>query len=264
MPLPSDGTLPSPLLLPGGVSGIAGQYTHSFPNVRPGARFDGNSWLTVTVAESSTRTGTYTDIVSDFTLDPADTDPTSPLTRDITVTGATLPAGWYRFTFTDGAGESEVFDPIYAGPGIRPTVADVARRMPDRTTVDGGADARTFNADTSPTAEEVEQAIDDALDVVDPRVPPGATPEVERAARQAVTLEAALAIESGNWGEQVDVNDARVALWERLLASYYATLDAAANQDEPGQARFGSVPVLSPTLTSYGAVTGFDTAELLP
>jgi hypothetical protein len=41
-------------------------------------------------------------------------------------------------------------------------------------------------------------------------------------------------------------------------------LDAAANENEAGGPRFGSVAVTSPTLSSFGSVTGWDTAELLP
>jgi hypothetical protein len=129
-------------------------------------------------------------------------------------------------------------------------VQEIANLMPDRTTVDGGTEARAFTTATSPTAEEVESLIDMVLDSVDPRVPDGASAEVERAARHVVTLTTAILVESGNWADQLDTNEARV--------------DMAANQDEPGQARFGSIPVLSPTLTSYGAMTGFPTSELLP
>lgn len=244
-------------------TGTAGVYTHSFPGIRPTARYDENPWLTITVAESATRTGTFTDLVT-AALDPEDSDPAAPLTRDVTVTGATLAAGWYRFTFTDEAGETEVREPVFSGPtGIRPTVAEVAALMPDRTMIDGGSEARTFTEDTSPTAVEVGALISLVLDGVDPRVPADASPEVIRAARHIVTFNTAILVESGNWGEQLEANEARVALWERLLAAHEATLDAAANQNEAGQARWGSVPVLSPTLTSYG-VTGWPTSELIP
>jgi hypothetical protein len=243
-------------------TGSAGVYTHSFPGIRPRARFDEQPWITVTVAESSTRTGTFTDLVT-ATLDPAEADASDPQTRDITVTGATLAAGWYRFIFTDAAGETEIFDALYAGPGIRPTVAEVAALMPDRTTIDGGDEARTFNSATTPTAAEVENLIDLVLDSVEPRVPPGAAPKVERAARHVVTLNTAILVESGNWGDQIETNVARVALWERLITAHEATLDAAANDDLAGSARFGSITVISPTRTAWASQAGVST-ELIP
>jgi hypothetical protein len=229
----------------------------SYPPVSPDA------WTRARLEESTTRNGTFA-LIDTFALDPVDADPEQPQARAFHSTKATLPAGWYRLAWQNEAGDSSVSEPVFAGSGIRPAVGEVAALMPDRTTVDGGSEARTFNTLTSPTATEVEGLIDMVLDSVDPRVPDGASAEVERAARHVVTLTTAILVESGNWGDQLDTNEARVALWERLLAAHEATLDAAANQDEPGQSRFGSVSVLSPTLTSYGAMTGFPTSELLP
>jgi hypothetical protein len=244
-------------------TGPAGVYTHSFPGIRPRARFDDSAWTSITVAESATRTGTFTDLITQ-TLDPAEADPTVPQTRDITVTGATLAAGWYRFTFTDDAGETEVFDPIFAGPGVRPAVAEIAALMPDRTTLDGGTEARTFNSETTPTSAEVENLIDMVLDAVDPRIPDGASPEVMRAGRHVVTLNTAILVESGNWGDQIETNQARVALWERLLTAHEQTLDSAASDNQAGSARFGSITVTSPTLSSWASQAGVASTELIP
>jgi hypothetical protein len=86
------------------------------------------------------------------------------------------------------------------------------------------------------------------LDSVDPRVPAGATPEVMRAARHVVTLNTAILVESGNWGDQIETNEARVALWERLLAAHEATLTAAVEEE---------TEVVSPS--AYAITTGLDT-----
>jgi hypothetical protein len=239
-------------------------YSVTFFDYTPAARAAGSPWTHVRFEEAGdSRRGPWA-VIATQALTPLDPDPTDPLPRTLTTDQATLYPGWFRVVWIDASGGEEPTEPEYAGSAVRPKVQEIANLMPDRTTVDGGTEARAFTTATSPTAEEVESLIDMVLDSVDPRVPDGASAEVERAARHVVTLTTAILVESGNWADQLDTNEARVALWERLLAAHEATLDMAANQDEPGQARFGSIPVLSPTLTSYGAMTGFPTSELLP
>lgn len=237
-------------------------YVVTITDSAPPPRED-EAWTHARIEESAGRSGPFNNLET-FTLDPVDTDPENPDTRDFTTELATLPAAWYRIVWLDQSGDAFEALPVFSGNAIRPTVDEVAKLMPDRTTVDGGDEVRTFNTETSPTAEEVEGLIDMVLDSVDPRVPDGASAEVERAARHVVTLNTAILVESGNWGDQLETNDARVALWERLLNAHERTLDAAANENEAGQARFGSLPVLSPTLSAYSAQTGWDSTELIP
>lgn len=251
------------LLLLNAPTGTAGRYTHSFASVRPRARYDKNPWTRITIAEASTRNGTYTDLVTS-TLTPAETDAAEPVTRNITLTGATLPAGWYRITFTDAAGEMDVFEPVFAGPATRPTVQEVARLMPDRATAASGAGLPNFDTTTEPTATAVDGLIDIVLDSVDPHVPAGASAEVERAARNVVTLTVAILTETGYFGEQRDVNDAKVRVWETMLRSNQLILDAAAQGDEPGGVRFGSLGVVSPTVGAWQRQAGLIGTELLP
>jgi hypothetical protein len=59
-----------------------------------------------------------------------------------------------------------------------------------------------------------------------------------RAARHVVTLNTAILVESGNWGDQIETNDARVALWERLLTAHEATSGC---RGEPGRGRAGAL-----------------------
>jgi hypothetical protein len=217
-------------------------YSVTFMDYTPSARGASDApWTALRIEQGgANRNGPWT-VIGTSALDPVDTDPTSPASRTITTESATVYPGWFRVVWVDGAGSEQPTDPEFAGSATRPTVQEVANLMPDRTTTDGGTEARTFNADTSPTADEVEALIDMVLDSVDPRVPADAAPEVTRAARHVVTLNTAILVESGNWGDQLDTNESRVALWERLRDAHEATLDMAANQDEPGQARFGSV-----------------------
>jgi hypothetical protein len=198
------------------------------------------------------------------TLSPVDSDPTLPQVRTLTTDQATRYPGWFRLVWIDAFGGEQPTEPEYAGSAVRPSVQEVANLMPDRTTIDGSSEAGTFTAGTQPTAEQVDSLIDMVLDTVDSRVPDDASAEAERAARGVVTLTTAMLIETGRFGDQRDVNDARVGFWERLLASHEAMLDQATQHDEPGQPRFGSLPVTSPTLTAWAALGGISTTELIP
>lgn len=228
----------------------------------PSARTDdAGTWTHVRWEQAESRRGPWTQL--DTQTVNFGTDPGDPDTVELTTEQATLYPAWYRLVALDAQDTEEPTDPFYAGSAIRPTVQEVADRMPDRTTTDGGAEARTFTTLTTPTAEEVERAIDDALDIVDPKIPEGATAEVERAARKAVVLHAAIQIETGNWSDQYETNTERVALWERLLATHIQTLEDAAQDNTPGHARFGSVTITSPTLSAQAAL-GWCTDELIP
>jgi len=237
-------------------------YSVTFIDYTPSERGEGDGpWTHVRFEQAGeSRRGPWTELET-VPLSPTDTDPTEPQTRTLTTDTATVYPGWFRLVWIAGAGEQPT-EPEYAGSAVRPKVQEVANLMPDRTTVPGGEEARTFNAQTSPTAEEVDALIDMTLDSVDPRVPAAADPEVERAARHVVTLQTAILVESGNWGDQLEPNEARVALWERLLARHEATLDTAASGNEAGKARFGSVTAVSPTLSAQSC--GWCSEELVP
>lgn len=238
-------------------------YVVSLAGYTPAPRSDGLAWTQARLEESANRNGTY-NAIQTFTLDPVDTDPASPLERAFTTEAATLPAGWYRIVFLDATGDQQPTDPVFAGSGTRPTVQEVARLMPDRATATSGAGLPNFDDTTEPTDDAVDGLIDIVLDSVDPHVPSGATAEVQRAARNVVTLTVAILTETGYFGEQRDVNDAKVRVWEAMLTSNQAILDAAAQDDEPGGIRFGSIPVQSPTITAWQAQTGLIGSELLP
>jgi hypothetical protein len=74
----------------------------------------------------------------------ADTDPTDPQPRTLESGLFTVYPGWFRVVWIATDGEQPT-EPVYAGSAIRPRVQEVANLMPDRTTIDGGTEARTFN-----------------------------------------------------------------------------------------------------------------------
>lgn len=192
------------------------------------------------------------------------TDPTAPATVDLTTELASVFPGWFRLVALDAQSIEEPTDAFYAGSAVRPAVQEIARLMPDRATATSGAGLPNFDTTTEPTASAVDGLIDMVLDAVDPHVPAGAAAEVQRAARHVITLTAAILIETGYFGEQRDVNDAKVRVWEGLLATHQATLDAAAQDDQPGGVRFGSLAIVSPTVGAWQRQAGLVGTELLP
>lgn len=81
----------------------------------PPARYDGTPWYSVAIQESASEDGPYA-AIDTVVLDPPDTDPTQPATRNLTTTEASLPAGWYQVQFLDvNGGQSGVSAPIPIG-----------------------------------------------------------------------------------------------------------------------------------------------------
>lgn len=82
--------------------------TVSFPNYTPPARFDDLPWTDVRIEESDTSafpsdTTIWTQIDSQA-LTPLDTDPATPIVRNITTSLASdTPALWYRLIWVDAA-----------------------------------------------------------------------------------------------------------------------------------------------------------------
>lgn len=234
-------------------------YSASLIDYTPSPRYGtSDPWTQARIEQSASRSGPFTEIETQ-TLDPAYTDPESPPSYDFTTELVTIYPGWLRVVFLDADGTQEPTEPVFVGSAIRPTVADVANLMPDRTTVEGGGTAGTFTADTDPTATQVDALIDLVLDSVEPLVPAGAGGETLRSARAVVALHTAILIETGHFGDQTNVNDTRVGVWERLIAAHTAVLTAAAEGNEPGGTRVYSVPLTTPTAT-YAA----DPTALLP
>ncbi len=96
-------------------------YSHSFTGYVPPARYDGLNWRTVRVEESADGLTSWGSLGSQA-LSPLDTDPTHPLSRNVTVANATLATGYYRLIFVDlAASEAPPSTPVLApapSPGM--------------------------------------------------------------------------------------------------------------------------------------------------
>ncbi len=75
----------------------------SFPPYTPPARNDNEPWTEALVQQADTSGGSYT-LIDTFELDPLDSDPTKPQSRDvITYLASDTPGKWYRIIWQDAA-----------------------------------------------------------------------------------------------------------------------------------------------------------------
>lgn len=138
---------------------------------------------------------------------------------------------------------------------VRPTVEDVAileRSRTGGTTALGSAEGTegTFTDNTHPTATEVEQYIDMAMDLLVPQIGPDVLPTHWPLIRRAVALEAAILIEGSVFREQVD--EGAVALWTslltRIMSSALTLTNAVVTED-------GGTPSTPPARNGYYVAT---------
>ena len=212
----------------------------------PLERDDGVPWARVRIEEAPAATGPWTALETQ-TLSPVDTDPSQPAARSLTTTLGTLKEGWYRLVWIDGHNaESAATPPLQntsdLAVGTRPTVAEVAARLRARTKASGtgpggsggGRELGTFTSQTRPTAGDVEDLIDDALDEVLGKVQtPTPGSDYETRVRRTVALYTAILIELSYFPEQVKANHSPVAIYQQLYTSRIKALIAEGETGKP-------------------------------
>lgn len=204
----------------------------------PPPRADGIPFTKAKIEESTTGKGEWS-LIDTLTLVPVDADPEHPAVRDLTTSKGTLAQGWYRVVWVDGAGSmSSATAPVQntseLGGGTRPTVPDVAALVRARTKIKGGGEMGTFTATTRPTAEQVDELIDDAMDDVFGKIQPVTEPgsEYERRARGAVKLYAAHLIELSYFPESVNSGKSPA---DNFLKLYESRIRALIAEGETGR-----------------------------
>lgn len=204
-------------------------------------------WTTARILESAAETGPFVQI-DQITLSPVDTDPANPVPRDLTTANATLTDGWYEVVWVDANGAvSDPTAPLENAPatGTRPSVQEVASRLRARTKIAGGKELGTWTTTTRPTAGEVEDLIDDALDEVLGKVQPiddtqqfgsaynAPGSDYERRIRRAVALYAAILVELSYFPEQIRSGQSPVTTMQQL---YDSRIRALISEGETGRA----------------------------
>lgn len=139
--------------------------------------------------------------------------------------------------------------------GYRPSVADVSARLYART-LDENGNRGVFNDTTTPTADHVEQLIDDAVAIVESTVGDRRIPQAHwAAATYAVICRVAMSIERGFLPETTDENFSSYRAW---LGEYNAAIEAlriGMSSDQPNVARYNSIPMVAPRALRIDPVT---------
>jgi hypothetical protein len=172
-----------------------------------------------------------------------DSDLGTGLWRYVARAVAPLTAGAYQIVWVGSDSTQTASEPVIVEIGVRPSIERVASYIRARTKLKGGAELGTFNAQTRPTDDEVEEFIDDALDEVlgkvqpvdstlSPGTPMGPGSDYERRVRGAVALYAAVTAELSLQPEQVRNDQSPAAL---LQARYESRIRALIAEGETGR-----------------------------
>jgi hypothetical protein len=228
-------------------------YNITLTNYRPAPRYPPvtDPWTTARIEEAATADGPWT-AIDTITLDPVDTDPTSPQARNLTTELATLTNGWYRVIFADATGDEDIPGlAVRRGPTLRPTLADVGAILRARTTV-MGTEVGTFDETTRPKAGEVDELIDMSVAELALLLPDEVPDRYLPFAQRLVALRTAMAIEISYDPDRLEADS---TAYDRLKDMYdsglRALLDGLADRDQGVTRRIASMPVVSPTLAPY-------------
>ena len=108
--------------------------TRRFRGYRPGPRYgtDATPFTLARIEEAALSAGPWT-AIDTLKLDPVDTDPANPQTRDLSTDNATLDTGWYRVVFIDQDGDEEYTDPVPYPPtaAVYFTTSELREQFPD-------------------------------------------------------------------------------------------------------------------------------------
>lgn len=181
----------------------------------PPVRYDDVPYTRVHLFESTSSSGPWSQI-DDLPL-PAYPDPSEPITINITTTNASAEAGlWYQAEFVDGVGNTSPRTSSYYNQAdtyinYRPSVKAVADKIRDRTIDEFDNELGTFTSETIPSAAQVEDIINSAVDEVTsvlgeniPDAPAPASPDSWRvSAQNIVALLAAAKVELTHYGKEV-------------------------------------------------------------
>lgn len=186
-------------------------------DLTPPARGDGIPWNQAIVYEATTSTGSWTQLQVIGPFVDLDVDPSHPKARIITTTLATAASGlFYSVIFKDAANNtSQRSRAVLNADEVnwRPTVQEVAVLVRGRTIDRFDNEVGTFTNVTTPTATQVDELIDQAVEelyptfkstVIDAPVPPHASAEAYREAVSALAAaRTALLIELTHFGKEV-------------------------------------------------------------
>ncbi len=180
----------------------------SFADYIPAPRYDGNPWMEARVNEGTASSGSWT-LIDTLALDPVDTDPTEPQSRNLTTENGGDAAGlWYTITFADADGNtSQPSTPVQNVPASTTQFAtsdEFAARLGLELTADEKTRADRLLATASSliqdeAKQDIELVADDVLEMrgtTDERIRLPERPVVSVA---SVKLAGVPLVEGGTW-----------------------------------------------------------------
>lgn len=204
--------------------------TVTLADFRPSRRADGTAWTQARLEVADSAEPKEWEAAETVDLEPVDEDPTSPALRSFTLQ---TDKAWARIVFLDAKGNEDMPSALIAltGSPFQPTVKQVSAILRARTYAEGsdpegltGGDlVGEFNAETRPSAEEVEQTLipQACLDVARET---GAVPgELLEDARRVAAIGAAREIERSYIPEQADETH---TIFQTLRLTFDSELEA--------------------------------------
>ncbi len=226
---------------------------HTLLDARPPARTDDVPWNRARIEQSATETGSFTTTTT-ITLDPLDSDPEVPDPRDFTFQSS-LEEGWFRIVWLDESDlTSPPTDPVFDdGTGVawRPTTLDVEAMIRAR---------GPFTSTSRPTAEQVEDLINRAVDEIAGRIGGfDVISDSNRAlARELAAIRAAMSVELGYYPEQTNTDR---SAFENLRQLYEDALEGLRGAIPDSDATRKGIYSIETRSAMLGAV---EVGELLP
>lgn len=186
-------------------------------DVVPPVRADTLPWTVMETQESADGSTNWATIDT-WTFPDPDTDPANPKLRTRTIETATLERGFYRVRFSDATADvSSWSEPMEnaALPTWAPAVREIASLMRARTKDRNSQELGMFTTETRPTAEEVEEEIENQAGWVAMLVgfaPTSST--IRTAAKNLTKLRTAMALESSYYPEQIENGHSPYRAWQ--------------------------------------------------
>lgn len=177
-------------------------------------------------------------VIDTWVFADPDSDPTNPKPRSRTIETATQEQGFYRVRFVDQTGDLSVWSAVMqnaALPDWSPAVREVASLMRARTKDSSSNEVGTFNQQTRPTAEQVEEEIENQAGFIAAIV--GFAPldaNVRTAAKNLTKLRAAMALESSFFPEQIDNGHSPYRAWQDQYKFDFNALKKIIDPDDSG------------------------------
>jgi len=196
-------------------------YVVTFTDYRPAPRMDGLPWTNILIFEAPSPDGPWTQIDT-IPINPVDIDPADPAARSFSTENATIEQGWYQVVFTDDANHQQPFGVVQNAsyPWV-PSLSQVGALVRTRTKDSSGNELGTFNDDTRPTDDDVQELIQQAVDTFVLRggteIPPELYPEVQR----LIATRAAMLVEISYFPEQVNTGRSPYNQYESLWEEGY-------------------------------------------